>query len=198
MSNYYQEFSEKLSEVLGEIQYTSEVNLSELTITIDKKDLLEVSKTLRDNEICLFDTLIDVCGIDYSQYEGAKNHPSRYASVYHLLSVSLNHRIRVVTYLDNNYPRVDSVMEIWRGADWFERESFDMLGILYDGHPDLRRILTDYGFIGHPFRKDFPMIGNVEMRYDEDKKRVVYEPVSIENRVVVPRTIKDDNRYQQS
>ena len=122
---------------------------------------------------------------------------SRYASVYHLLSVKNNHRIRIRTWLDSDFPVVDSVVGLWKGANWFEREAFDLFGILYTGHPDLRRILTDYGFIGHPLRKDFPLVGQVEMRYDANKQRVIYEPVSIEERVNIPRVIRHDNRYAE-
>ena len=120
----------------------------------------------------------------------------RFAVAYHLLSVARNQRLRVKAYLDGAEPIVDSVVEVWRGADWFEREAFDMYGILFAGHPDLRRILTDYGFIGHPFRKDFPLSGHVEMRYDPEQQRVVYEPVTVEPRVLVPRVIRDDNRLE--
>lgn len=132
----------------------------------------------------------------YGVQEIEGNTGRRFAAVYHLLSVALNHRLRVRCYAaDDNFPVLDSVVPLWSGANWFEREAFDLYGIVFDGHPDLRRILTDYGFVGHPFRKDFPLIGNVEVRYNEEKGRVVYEPVSIEPRVTVPRVIRDDNRY---
>ncbi|KAB7628479.1 NADH-quinone oxidoreductase subunit C [Alkalilimnicola sp. S0819] len=132
------------------------------------------------------------CGV----HDVKSNTARRFASVYHLLSLSLNQRLRVKTYAaDDGFPVVDSVVDIWSCANWYERESFDLYGILYEGHPDLRRILTDYGFVGHPFRKDFPLIGNVEVRYDEEKRRVVYQPVSIEPRVTVPRVVRDDSRY---
>jgi len=195
MSKYYQTLAEKLKNSLSAYEFSSEIELSELTIYIKKDDILSVALILRDDPDMQFDTVIDVCGIDYSGYEGNKKHKSRFASVYHLQSVSLNHRIRVICYLDDEMPIIDSVVSVWHGANWFERESFDLFGILYDGHPDLRRILTDYGFIGNPLRKDFPMVGNVEMRYDHELKRVVYEPVSIENRVLIPRTVKHDHRY---
>jgi NADH-quinone oxidoreductase subunit C len=162
---------------------------------------------------------MDLCGVDYSEYGGSSwetkqssefgfsravdgaNHSQpvddgfRFAVVYHLLSIQHNQRVRLKVRLDAETPVIDSVTDIWNSADWFEREAFDMFGILFSGHQDLRRILTDYGFVGHPFRKDFPLIGNVEMRYDPEKKRVVYEPVSIEPRTLVPRVIRDDNRY---
>jgi NADH-quinone oxidoreductase subunit C len=195
MSTYYQTLTEKLEKILAAYEFSSEIKLSELTLYINCEDILSVAKVLRDEPDLLFDTLIDICGIDYSDYEGNKKHDSRFASIYHLQSVSLNHRIRIISYLDDEMPIIDSVVSIWHGANWFERESFDLFGILYNGHPDLRRILTDYGFIGHPLRKDFPVVGNVEMRYDNELKRVVYEPVSIENRVLIPRTIRHDHRY---
>ena len=195
MSKYYQSLAEKLKTSLSAYKISDDIELEELNLTINSKDIIAISHILRDDPQFQFDTLIDVCGVDYSTYEGRKTHPSRYASVYHLLSVSLNHRIRVICYLEEEMPLIDSVVPVWKGANWFERESFDLLGILYDGHPDLRRILTDYGFIGNPLRKDFPVVGNVEMRYDHELKRVVYEPVSIENREVIPRTIKHDHRY---
>ncbi|MCO6440652.1 MAG: NADH-quinone oxidoreductase subunit C [Nitrococcus mobilis] len=132
----------------------------------------------------------------YGVHEIKSNTGRRFAAVYHLLSVALNQRVRVRAFCeDDNFPMLDSVTSIWSCADWFEREAFDLFGIIFDGHPDLRRILTDYGFVGHPFRKDFPLIGNVEVRYDEDRRRVVYEPVSIAPRVLVPRVIRKDNRY---
>ncbi len=196
MSEYYQQLEEAVNSRLEKFEIKSNVALAELTIHVKREDILEVCSILRDDEKLHFDTLIDVCGIDYSGYEGKELHQARFASVYHLQSVALNHRVRVISYLDDEMPVIASVVNIWASANWFEREAFDMFGILYDGHPDLRRILTDYGFIGYPLRKDFPMVGNVEMRYDEEKKRVVYEPVSIENRVIVPRTLIDDNRYE--
>jgi NADH-quinone oxidoreductase subunit C len=195
MSKYYQTLAEKLKTSLSTYSFSDEIEFSELNITINSEDILTIAKILRDDPELQFDTLIDVCGVDYSAYEGKKTHPSRYASVYHLQSVALNHRLRVICYLDDEMPLIDSVVPVWKGANWFERESFDLLGILYNGHPDLRRILTDYGFIGHPLRKDFPVVGNVEMRYDHELKRVVYEPVSIENRVIIPRTLTQDHRY---
>ncbi|MDN5870341.1 MAG: NADH-quinone oxidoreductase subunit C [Nitrococcus sp.] len=134
----------------------------------------------------------------YGVHEIESNTGRRFAAVYHLLSVALNQRIRVRAFCDDdNFPLLDSIVPIWAAADWFEREAFDLFGIIFNGHPDLRRILTDYGFVGHPFRKDFPLIGNVEVRYDEERRRVVYEPVSIEPRVLVPRVIREDNRYAE-
>lgn len=196
MSEYYQALADKLNEKLADFEVTSQVSIGELNVIVNKDDVLEVSTILRDDEELAFDTIIDVCGVDYHEYQGKTSHPSRFSSVYHLQSVSLNHRIRMICYLDSDMPIIDSVVGVWQGANWFEREAFDLFGILYNGHPDLRRILTDYGFIGNPLRKDFPMIGHVEMRYDHEKNRVVYEPVSIEERVNIPRVIRDDHRYE--
>ncbi len=194
--------------------------LGEVTMVVPAARLLEVATTLRDGDAFRFEELIDVCGVDYAQYgrdqwatgtetgcgfgrgidvdaaEEGGAVPQRFAAVYHLLSVSLNQRLRLRVFVDSEHPLVDSVVGIWNAANWFEREAFDLFGILFDGHPDLRRILTDYGFVGHPFRKDFPLSGEVEMRYDAERQRVVYEPVSIEPRLLGPRVIRHDNRYQ--
>jgi len=198
MSQYYSELSDKVSSRLAEVESVqARVAHGELTIEVSKENLVQISQILRDDPELAFDAIIDVCGVDYSTYEGAKERQSRFASVYHLLSVTNNHRIRVRTWLDDDFPIVDSVVSIWKGANWFERESFDLLGILYSGHPDLRRILTDYGFIGHPLRKDFPLVGQVEMRYDANKQRVIYEPVTMEERIIIPRIVRNDNRYAE-
>ncbi len=209
MSQYYSELSEKVTAKLAPIEAISAtVAHGELTIEVSKENLIAVCEILKDDSELAFDTVVDVCGVDYSSYgvatnsgdsksSAAKKIPSRYASVCHLLSVTNNHRIRLRTWLDNDFPVVDSIVGLWGGANWFEREAFDMLGILYSGHPDLRRILTDYGFIGHPLRKDFPLVGQVEMRYDANKQRVVYEPVTLEERVNIPRVIVADNRYAE-
>jgi NADH-quinone oxidoreductase subunit C len=168
----------------------------ELTIEVPALAVSSVCRALRDEAEFAFDQLIDLCGVDYLEYgNGAGWEKPRFAVVYHLLSVVKNQRIRVRSFLDEQNPVIDSVVPIWSCANWFEREAFDLYGILFDGHPDLRRLLTDYGFIGHPFRKDFPLVGNVEMRYDPEKQRVVYEPVSIVERINVPRVIRDDHRY---
>jgi NADH-quinone oxidoreductase subunit C len=168
----------------------------ELTIQVPALEISNVCQALRDEAVFGFDILIDLCGVDYLEYGNVRNHDRpRFAVVYHLLSIVNNQRIRVRAFLDDQEPVIDSVVPIWSCANWYEREAFDLFGILFDGHPDLRRILTDYGFIGHPFRKDFPLVGNVEMRYDPEKQRVVYEPVSIEERINVPRVIRDDHRY---
>lgn len=168
----------------------------ELTLTVGRDALLEICTTLRDDPAFAFEQLIDLCGVDYADYgkggpEAVEPRP-RFAVVYHLLSVSNNQRVRVRVYLDEDDPTVESVVPVWRVADWFERETFDLFGILFEGHADLRRILTDYGFIGHPFRKDFPLTGHVEMRYDADKGRVIYQPVTIEPRTLVPRVIREE------
>jgi NADH-quinone oxidoreductase subunit C len=166
----------------------------ELTIIVDAENLKQVCLRLRDE--FRFEQLIDLCGVDYSGYRAeASTRPyvgPRFAVVYHLLSIQDNRRIRLRTFANEETMIVDSVNDIWNAANWFEREAFDLFGIIFDGHPDLRRILTDYGFIGHPFRKDFPISGHVEMRYDETRRRVVYEPVSIEPRVIVPRVIREE------
>lgn len=190
----------------------------ELTLRVPREQLLAVMRLLRETRALAFEECIDVCGVDYATYGdsewvttaaansgfgrgAARDIPemdpqNRFAAVYHLLSITHNVRLRVKTFLDADRPIVDSVIRIWPAASWFEREAFDLFGIMFAGHPDLRRILTDYGFIGHPFRKDFPLIGQVEMRYDAEKQRVVYEPVSIEPRTLVPRVIREDSRYE--
>ncbi len=167
--------------------------LGEITIEVAPAELLAVAVLLRDAPGLRFDTLIDVCGLDYLEYGDGAHQGSRFASVVHLLSVECNQRLRLRAFCaDDDYPVMPSLTEIWPAANWFERESFDLLGIVYEGHTDLRRILTDYGFVGHPFRKDFPVSGYVEMRYDPEQKRVVYQPVSIEPRENVPRVIREE------
>jgi NADH-quinone oxidoreductase subunit C len=190
----------------------------ELTLTVPRSDLLAVMTRLRQTRALAFEECIDVCGVDYATYgesewvtTGAANSgfgrgavreapemdpANRFAVVYHLLSLTHNVRLRVKVFLDADRPIVDSVVDVWPSANWFEREAFDLYGILFTGHPDLRRILTDYGFIGHPFRKDFPLIGQVEMRYDAEQQRVIYQPVSIEPRTLVPRVVRQDSRYE--
>jgi NADH-quinone oxidoreductase subunit C len=173
--------------------------LGELTIEVDPSELLGVMKTLRDNSELGFEILIDLCGVDYLSYgiesiTDGDRHDNRFAIVYHLLSISNNYRLRVRAYAaKDEIPVLDSVIEVWPAANWFEREAFDLYGIVFNGHPDLRRILTDYGFIGNPFRKDFPLTGNVEMRYDPDQRRVIYQPVSIEPREITPRVIREEH-----
>jgi NADH-quinone oxidoreductase subunit C len=168
--------------------------LGELSLVVDAADYLAAARTLRDDPTLRFEQLIDLCGVDYSAWgDGAWEGP-RYATVLHLLSIKHNWRLRLRVYApEDGFPVVDSVIGVWPGANWFERESFDLLGIMYSGHDDLRRILTDYGFIGHPFRKDFPVSGTVEMRYDSEQKRVIYQPVTIEPREITPRVIREEN-----
>jgi NADH-quinone oxidoreductase subunit C len=183
-----------LDERLGPRIASRAERLGEITIEIGAADLPSVAQALRDAPGLRFSQLIDLCGVDYSGFgDGAWDGP-RFAVVYHLLSIELNHRLRVRVFApDDDLPVVDSVTEIWPGANWYEREAFDLFGIVFTGHPDLRRLLTDYGFIGHPFRKDFPLSGNVEMRYDPDQQRVIYQPVTIEPREIVPRVVREEN-----
>ena len=166
----------------------------ELGYRVDAALLVEVCRTLRDEPELKFEMLIDVCGVDYQAYgDGAWEGP-RFAAVYHLLSLPHNWRLRVRTFAtDDDFPVVPSVIDVWPCANWFEREAFDLYGIVFDGHPDLRRLLTDYGFVGHPFRKDFPLSGYVEMRYDPEQGRVIYQPVTIEPREIIPRVIREEN-----
>ncbi len=219
MSEVLQTLKSHLDASLGAKLDKQSIDFNELTLEVLPENYLEVAQFLRDDEACGFDQLVDLCGVDYLTYgqaewdtggssftravkrdfsfdtDEAEETPEfegkRFAVVSHLLSVKNNQRIRLKVYCDDNeFPRVATLTEIWNSANWYEREAFDLFGILFDEHPDLRRILTDYGFIGHPFRKDFPLIGQLEMRYDEEQKRVIYEPVSIEPRVLVPRIIR--------
>jgi NADH-quinone oxidoreductase subunit C len=167
---------------------------NQLAIEISPEHWLEVARTLRDHPELHFEQLTDLCGVDYSTYADGRWSGPRFCAVTHLLSVRNNCRVRVKVFVsDDDFPVVDSVSEIWPGANWFEREAFDLYGIIFTGHPDLRRILSDYGFIGHPFRKDFPISGNVEMRYDPEQRRVIYQPVSIEPRELTPRIVREEN-----
>jgi NADH-quinone oxidoreductase subunit C len=223
MNQRYQALAASISARFGDVLQQVDSTCGELTYEVSRDSLLDVCKALRDEPEFGFEMLIDLCGVDYLQYgytewqtrsasnsgfsrgverevvipdPTAEYDPKRFAVVYHLLSIRNNHRLRLRTYTGtDNPPVVPSVLEIWNSANWYEREAFDLFGILFEGHPDLRRLLTDYGFIGHPFRKDFPLSGNVEVKYDEEQARVVYQPVSIEPRTLVPRTIRDDNRY---
>ena len=168
--------------------------LGEITVVVKADDLLLTMRTLRDHPGLKFEELIDLCGMDYSEYGDGAWEGARFAVVYHLLSVSLNQRVRVRVFAkDDSFPRVESVEGIWSVANWFEREAFDLYGIVFEGHPDMRRLLTDYGFVGHPFRKDFPLSGHVEMRYDPEQQRVIYQPVSIEPREITPRIVREEN-----
>ena len=171
-----------------------DVRLGEVTIEVAAADYLAAAQTLHDAPGCRFEQLIDLCGVDYSEHGDGRWEGQRFCAVSHLLSVSLNQRVRLKVFApDDDFPVVASITGIWSSANWFEREAFDLFGIVFDGHDDLRRILTDYGFIGHPFRKDFPLIGHVEMRYDAEQKRVIYQPVTIEPREITPRVIREDN-----
>jgi NADH-quinone oxidoreductase subunit C len=201
-----------LTAAFGERLGSVTVALDELTAVVPVADLVETMRALRDRPELRFETLIDLCGVDYSAYGGEKPdilysgsdatppepvvraHPCRFAVVYHLLSLTHNTRLRVRSFAaDDDFPVLPSVIDVWPGANWYEREAFDFYGIMFAGHPDLRRILTDYGFVGHPFRKDFPLSGHVEMRYDPEQGRVIYQPVTIEPREVTPRIIREEN-----
>jgi len=223
MSDRYETLASRIDERFEEQVTRVDSTCGELTYEVAKGDLTEVATAFRNEAEFGFEMLMDVCGVDYLSFgadewnthdatetgfsRGVERQPvildesdqfdeRRFAVVYHLLSLQHNHRVRLRVFTGtDNPPVVKSVVDIWNSANWFEREVFDLYGILFEGHPDLRRILTDYGFIGHPFRKDFPLIGNVEVSYDNEKGRVAYKPVSIEDRTLVPRVIRDDNRY---
>lgn len=183
-----------LTTVLGDQIQSLTMALGEMTVVVKSADYLSAMQTLRDHADLRFEQLIDLCGVDYADYGDGAWDGARFAVTSHLLSISHNWRVRVRTFAtDDEFPLVASVSELWSAADWYEREAFDLFGILFDGHNDLRRILTDYGFIGHPFRKDFPVSGYVEMRYDPEQKRVIYQPVTIEPRENVPRVIREEN-----
>ncbi len=229
MSNPRQQLADALRAAFGERVDSVVVEFNEITVEVAAENLVAVATELRDDSQFQFQQLLDVCGVDYSQFgrdewltedasrsgfsrgvaaasagrlqfgdelESLTPKGRRFAAVYHLISYAHNRRLRLRVFAgDDDFPIVPTVTEIWASADWYEREAFDLFGILFSGHPDLRRILTDYGFVGHPFRKDFPLVGNVEMRYDPERERVVYEPVSIEARVLVPRVKRQDHRY---
>ncbi len=179
---------------LGGMAKRVSLRLGEVEAVVSAADYLAAATLLRDHAGCKFEQLIDLCGVDYSEYAQGSWDGQRYCVVTHLLSVSLNQRLRLKVFApDDDLPVVASLNDVWSAANWFEREAFDLYGIVFEGHNDLRRILTDYGFIGHPFRKDFPVSGHVEMRYDADQKRVIYQPVSIEPREITPRIIREDN-----
>jgi NADH-quinone oxidoreductase subunit C len=168
--------------------------LGEVTLDVGVDDYSEVARFLRDDGALRFEQLIDLCGVDYSTYGGRLSWSTRFAVTSHLLSIAHNCRLRLRVFCaDDDFPEVPSLVGIWSSADWFEREAFDLFGIVFEGHPDLRRLLTDYGFVGHPFRKDFPLSGYVEMRYDAEQKRVIYQPVTIESREIVPRVVRGDS-----
>ena len=201
-----------LTAAFGERLGSVTIALGELTAVVGVESLIETMRALRDRAEFRFETMIDLCGVDYSAYGGESrgiedfgsdatpaealdpSRPHRFAAVYHLLSLAHNARLRVRCFAtDNDFPVLPSVIDVWPGANWYEREAFDFYGIMFAGHPDLRRILTDYGFVGHPFRKDFPLSGHVEMRYDPDQGRVIYQPVTIEPREITPRIIREEN-----
>lgn len=198
ISTQQEDLAAALQRALADKLVSLQAQYDELTIVVRAEDMLAVSEILRDSSELNFDILIDLCGIDYSTYGESLStkhglRDKRFAVIYHLLSVNLNHRLRIrVLAEDNEFPIINSVTAIWPVANWFEREAFDLYGIVFSGHPDLRRILTDYGFIGSPFRKDFPLTGYVEMRYDAEQKRVVYQPVSIEPREITPHVIREE------
>ena len=219
MTDSVQTLATRLSQRFEGVLTDCHVAFGQVTAELPPQHLLDVCQALRDEEEFSFEQLSDVCGVDYADYgradwetedttntgfsrgvsegvfhsDAAAGKP-RFAAVYHLLSLKHNRRLRLRCRIEKDPPKIDSVINIWASADWFEREAFDLFGILFAGHPDLRRLLTDYGFVGHPFRKDFPLEGNVEVRYDPDKQRVVYQPVTIKNRVLVPKVIRDVKR----
>jgi len=219
MSQRNQTLAAALTEVLGDRVAGLTDALGELTAEVRARDLRATMTMLRDREALRFEQLLDVCGVDYSTFTGhgagaadegidtaadtgaagdgaaapTLNVRSRFACVYHLLSLTHNQRLRVRVFVpDDAFPVVESVVDVWPSANWFEREAFDLYGVMFTGHPDLRRILTDYGFVGHPFRKDFPISGHVEMRFDPQQGRVIYQPVTIEPREIVPRIVRED------
>ncbi|MCK9984109.1 MAG: NADH-quinone oxidoreductase subunit C [Azoarcus sp.] len=194
MSPKLERLSQALHEVLGGRLRSIVVDRGEVTIEVAPEDYLGVAQSLRDHADLCFEELIDVSGLDYSTYGNGAWSGKRFAVAVHLLSVAKNWRLRVKVFADNDdFPVLESVVGVWPSANWYERETFDLYGIMFSGHPDLRRILTDYGFVGHPFRKDFPVTGYVEMRYDAEQGRVVYQPVTIEPRENTPRIVREEN-----
>ena len=174
-----------------------DVAFGELTIECKTDNFIAVCTQLRNHAELQFEQLVDLCGVDYSDYADGQWQGAKYAVVLHLLSVNLNQRVRLKVFAqDDDFPVLPTLVDVWPAANWYEREAFDLFGIMFENHPDLRRILTDYGFVGHPFRKDFPMIGNVEMRYDPEQQRVIYQPVSIDMRNNVPRVIRDEGFHR--
>ena len=193
MTTRLEQMQADLRDVLGERIRSLTFALGEVTIEIDGECQLAVCERLRDDPRLSFDTLIDLCGVDYQGYGAVEREGRRFAVVCHLLSTSHNWRLRLRSFCaDDEFPAIDSLINVWPTANWYEREAFDLFGIVFEGHVDLRRILTDYGFVGHPFRKDFPVSGYMEMRYDEEQARVIYQPVTIEPRDNVPRVIRED------
>ncbi|MDP2793758.1 MAG: NADH-quinone oxidoreductase subunit C [Sulfurisoma sp.] len=200
MSAKLDKLCQNLRDVLGERVGSLDVDRGEATLVVAAADYLAVATTLRDHADLRFEQLMDLCGVDYASYgevaftDANQTGTPRFAAVSHLLSLTHNWRLRLRVFApDDNFPVVDSLIDVWNGVNWFEREAFDLYGIMFSGHDDLRRILTDYGFVGHPFRKDFPIFGHVEMRYDPAQQRVVYQPVTIEPRENTPRIVREDN-----
>ena len=196
MTDSTRDLAAHVQELFGAAITDARESLGEVTLEVRRDEIIPVCTRLRDDPALAFTQLMDVCGVDYLEYgresaAGTRSGP-RFAAVYHLLSMKYNRRVRMRAWLDDEMPLIASVTGIWNSANWYEREAFDLFGIVFEGHPDLRRILTDYGFVGHAFRKDFPLIGQVEMRYDPEKQRVVYQPVSIEPRILVPRVIREE------
>jgi NADH-quinone oxidoreductase subunit C len=194
MAERLEQLGAAIAEALGPRVRSQVVALDELTVVVGAEHYLETLRELRDTPSLGFEMMLDLCGVDYRTYaDGAYDGP-RFAAVLHLLSLSNNWRVRVRVFApDDDFPVLPSAISVWPAANWFEREAFDLFGIVFTGHPDLRRLLTDYGFVGHPFRKDFPVSGHVEMRYDPEQARVIYQPVSIEPREIVPRIIREEN-----
>jgi NADH-quinone oxidoreductase subunit C len=183
-----------LATTLGDLAKRVDLALGELTVVVTPQNYMAAARMLKDAPGLQFEQLLDLCGVDYSDYRNGEWDGPRYCVVSHLLSISLNQRVRVKVFLaDDDLPVIESLTEVWSSANWFEREAFDLYGIVFEGHNDLRRILTDYGFIGHPFRKDFPVSGYTEMRYDAERARVIYQPVTIEPREITPRIIREDD-----
>ncbi len=183
-----------IAQVLGDKVKRISVDLGEVKVLVSAQDYHAAALLLRDSTGCQFEQMMDLCAVDYSTYGDGRYEGPRYCVVVHLLSISLNQRVRLKVFAtDDDMPVLDSINDIWNSANWFEREAFDLFGVVFEGHDDLRRILTDYGFIGHPFRKDFPTTGHVEMRYDAEQKRVIYQPVTIETREITPRIIREEN-----
>jgi len=188
------QLADTVTAALGEKAKRVTVAFGEVTVVVSASDYSAAALILRDAKGCQFEQLIDLCGLDYSEYADGRYDGRRFCVATHLLSISLNQRVRLKVFCDDDdFPVVASLNDVWNAANWFEREAFDLFGIIFEGHNDLRRILTDYGFIGHPFRKDFPTTGYVEMRYDPEQKRVIYQPVTIEPREITPRVIREDN-----
>ncbi|MBA3695966.1 MAG: NADH-quinone oxidoreductase subunit C [Methylotenera sp.] len=197
MSAKLDQLTVNLQAVLGEKITKQTLALGEVTIECKAADYLAVCQLLRDDVNLKFEQLIDLCGVDYQEYGEGSYDGLRYAVVCHFLSITHNHRVRLRVFAqDEDFPVLPTLVDTWPVANWFEREAFDLYGLMFENHPDLRRLLTDYGFVGHPFRKDFPMIGNVEMRYDPEQQRVIYQPVTIEHRNNVPRVIRDDGAHR--